>query len=466
MSMTRRSLIVKGALGLAAATQAWTPGEAQEASPNPNATVDLLAPQGKKLARQLYGYSTGALFSNDFALAADPAVKNSARILEPPVLRFNTPSSGVNASQTLTQAVFANGVKHPDWRPLDAWVRNQRAFLGYDGILVFGIGPGGGDTSLSPTVWASYADAIARYFRSIGQEIMYWEVGNECDPMGAQVYSTYFNAIADALHAVDSRYLVGGPVGSWFNGIDLAEFVKHSASSGIGFIDFHSYPVNTSDSLETAYSKAATFGDVGSARQSLAGTPAANLPIALLEYNMNGEQQPDGSYGLPIQGTVKGAVYVALLLTQGFMSDENFVLGGLWDLVSDSNYGAIGNSAQNENDRAIDPQGLYLREAARLLPGDQVAASTTLPNLQILATRDEVGLSIQLVNYDTVNSQSVTIEIQDRSRSEMADPWLRNSILRRWELSAAYPFGQVSYVGSLRDVEVPSQGIVILTAGR
>lgn len=454
MSMTRRSLIIRGAAGLLAAGPSWKLGQAQ-VSPSPNATIDLSAPTGNELQKRLYGYATGALFGNDFALAADPTVEASAKFLNATLLRFNTPASNVDANRTLMQAVFANGVGSPDWTPLNDWVNNHRAFLGSDGILVFGIGPDGGDTSLSPSTWASYATATAQYFRSIGQEVMYWEVGNECDSMGAQTYSTYFNAIADALHAVNSKYLVGGPVGSWFNGIDLAQFVQYSGASGIGFIDFHSYPVNTSDSIETAYSKAATFSDVASARQAIAGTAAAHLPIALLEYNMNSAQQPDGSYGLPLQGTSQGAVYVALLLTQGFMSDTNFPLAAMWDLVSDSNYGAIGNAQENGNDADIDPQGLYLREAASVLPGKQVAASTTLPNLQILATRPGSGLSIQIVNYDTTENQSVTIQIQGGSIS---------GTFRRWELSAANPSGAVSYVNELANVSVPSESIVILTS--
>lgn len=456
MSMTRRSLIVRGAAGILAAGQSWKLVQAQD-SPSPNATVHMSALTGKKLGKRLYGYSTGALFNFDFALAADPAVEISAKSLDLPLLRFNTPSSGVNDSyQNLFQVVFANGVEHPDWTPLRNWVHNHRAFLGSDGVLVFGIGPAGGDTSLTPSVWASYATATAQYFRSIGQDVMLWEVGNECDGMGAQTYSTYFNAIADALHAVNHKYLVGGPVGSWFNGIDLAQFVQYSGASRIGFIDFHSYPVDNSDSIETAYSKAATFSDVASARQVLAGTAAAHLPIALLEYNMNPQEQPDGTWGLPIQGGVQGAVYVALLLSQGFMSDKNFALAGIWDLVSDSNYGVIGNAQQNGNNRDIDPQGLYLREAGHILPGEQVTASTSLPNLQILATRRDSSVSIQMVNYDTGLGQSVTVEVQGGPA---------NTTFRRWELSAAHPSGSVSYVNGLTNVPVPSESIVILSSG-
>jgi hypothetical protein len=83
---------------------------------------------------------------------------------------------------------------------------------------------------------------------------------------------------------------------------------------------------------QTAYERAITFAGVANARKAVAGTVAANLPIGLLEYNMGGARQPNGTYGLAAQGTLKGAVYAALLLTQAFASDLNFTMGGLWDL--------------------------------------------------------------------------------------------------------------------------------------
>lgn len=227
--MTTRRTVLQAAVGLTAAGMTWTWPDVAHAD-QANAHIDLAAPTGRTLHREVYGYASGALLDNDFALAADPIVQHSATQLSAPLLRFNTPV------QTLIQTVFANGVNHPDWTPFDNWVKNRRHFLKSDGRLVFGIGPGAGDTSIPPSVWAAYATATARHFRAIRQEIMYWEVGNECNGMGAEVYSTYFNAIADALHSVNSDYLVGGPVASWWNSIDLRTFVEKSGRSGIGFI--------------------------------------------------------------------------------------------------------------------------------------------------------------------------------------------------------------------------------------
>jgi hypothetical protein len=438
-----RSLRTMGSPALEAySTRSASPDSSQRAS----VTVNLSRATGRTVQPYLYGYATGALLNDDFQLAANGVIESSAKTLAPSLLRLETSAGNI------IQTVFAKGIDRPDWTPFSRWVQHRGNFLKAGSRLIFGIGPGGGDTSLPPATWAEYARATALHFRGIGQEITYWEAGNECDPMGAVVYSQYFNAIADALHSVNRAYLVGGPVASWWNGIDMSTFVSLSGTR-LGFIDFHSYLVNNADSMQTAYERAITFGEVKQARQAVAGTVAAKLPIALLEYNMNGGPQPNGTWGLPVQGTIAGAVYAALLLTQAFASDPRFTMGGLWDLVADSNYGAIANSYDKNSYHAIDEQGWYLRQAARLMPGQQVLATTTAPDLQVLATTSGRRFSIQLVNYNLKKAQSVTVGVGGRTTS---------SPILRWELSAHYPSGHGSTTASLTQVAIPPQSIVIL----
>jgi hypothetical protein len=430
---------------------------AREASPTRSAhrdvgalgsvTVDLWHATGRTIQPYLYGYATGDLCDNDFLLAANGTVESSAKTLALSLIRFNTSES------TIIQTVFANGVSHPNWAPFSRWQQHRANFLGTGSRLVFGIGPNNGNTSLPPATWAQYARATALHFQEIGQQITYWEAGNECDPMGAQVYSQYFNAIADALHSVNGAYLVGGPVASWAEGIDLPTFIKLSGTR-LGFIDFHSYQLSTADSTQTAYKKAATFPDVMSARHAVKGTVAASLPIGLLEYNMNGSPGPNGTYGEPAQGTITGAVYIALLLTQAFGSDPNFTMGGLWDLTTDSYYGAIGNAQAKFSYQAIDEQGWYLRQAARLMPGQQVSATTTAPDLQVIATKSNRRFAIQLVNYNLSQEQSVAISVKGG---------ITGSPNTRWELSSRYPSGHLSTMASLIQVPLPPQSIVILS---
>ena len=422
----------------------------RDASAFGSVTVDLWHATGRTIQPYLYGYATGDLCDNDFLLAANGVVESSAKTLAPSLIRFNTSES------TIIQTVFANGVKQPNWAPFSRWQQHHADFLGNGGRLVFGIGPNDGHTSLPPATWAEYVRATALHFLEIGQEVSYWEAGNECDPMGAEVYSQYFNAIADALHSVDAAYLVGGPVATYWNGIHLPTFVKLSGTR-LGFINFHSYQLSDADSTQTAYKKAATFGDVMNARHAVAGTVAASLPIGLLEYNMNGFPGPNGTYGEPAQGTITGAVYIALLLTQAFGSDPKFTMGGLWDLATDSYYGAIGNAQDKLNYHAIDQQGWYLREAARLMPGQQVSATTIASDLQVLATTSGRRFSIQLVNYNLSEEKSVAISVKGS---------LTGGPNTRWELSAQYPTGHLSTMPSLIQVPLPPQSIVILSGLR
>jgi len=459
-----RQTFLKGMAGAAAAagisalweTGAPARGAGLARSMDPRAAqrfsvkVDLSSATGKTVQPYLYGYATGALLANGCGLAANEAAEGSAETLGPSLIRFNT-SAG-----TIIQTVFAGGPSQPDWTPFAPWVQHRGAFLGKGGRLIFGIGPGSGDTSLPPATWAQYAKVTALYFREIRQEITYWEVGNECDSMSPWLYSQYFNAIADALHSVNRAYLVGGPVASWWNGIDLPAFIGHSGSR-LGFIDFHSYPVDNSNSAQEAYARAVAFPDVMKARRAVAGTVAADLPIGLLEYNMDGARQPNGTYGLPAQGTITGAVYAALLLTRAFASAPGFTMGGLWDLVADSNYGVIANAQRRTNFRAIDEQGWYLRQAALRMPGHQVPASTTAPELQVLATRSDRSFSIQMVNYHLSQERSVTVTVKGRRPG---------SPIARWELSAKDPNGLNSTTASLTQVSVPPQSIVILSGQR
>lgn len=447
-----RNTFLKGAVGMAAlaGTRMWPTAHLSQDARSSAVTIDVAATTGKTLHPFLYGYATGALLDNDVSLAADKVVESTAETLAAPLIRLDT------AGGTLIQRTFARGVAHPDWTHISRWVRHRGDFLRSGGRLIFGLGPSGDDTSITPATWARYARSIASHFREIGQEITFWEVGNECDPMGAAAYCEYFNAVADAVHSVDATSLVGGPVASWWNGIDLPTFVSRSGKR-LGFIDFHSYPVRHTDSAQVALAKAASFVDISSARRAVAGTVAENLPIGLLEYNMYGGKLASGRWGIPAQGTITGAVYVALLLTQSFTSDSGFTMGALWDLVSDSNFGVIGN-AQNKGDyRTVDQQGRYLRQAARFMPGQQVTSTKPGPGLQVIATRNGRHFSIQLVNYNLAHAQSVTVTVIGRKAG---------SSVNRWELSARYPGGHDSTVTSLAPVHVPPRSIVILNGQR
>jgi hypothetical protein len=132
-------------------------------------------------------------------------------------------------------------------------------------------------------------------------------------------------------------------------------------------------------------------------------------------------------------------------------------MAGLWDLVGDSNYGAIGNAQDHNNYRSIDPQGWYLRQAAKFMPGQQLRNTASKSELQVLATRTSGRFSIQLVNYNVHKKLSATIRVQGGKPG---------SRIIKWELSAHYPKGRLSVIQSLDHVTLPAQSIVLLNGQR
>lgn len=176
---------------------------------------------------------------------------------------------------------------------------------------------------------------------------------------------------------------------------------------------------------------------------------------------MNGAPNSDGSRGTPLQGTIVGAVYNALLLSRCFISDSNFTMGGMWDIVQDSNFGAIGNKQNGGDNAAIDEQGTYLMRAAQLLPGKEVSSTTTASNVQILATTRGNQFAIQLVNYDTETDKSATIELVPAHGKG-----LQHGSFTRWELSSQHPHGNVTAIPALTDILLPAESIVIITGSR
>ena len=409
-----------------------------------NVTINFASQTGNAVSKYLYGFSTGPLQDGDggsFAIAANSTFIASAAKLRPTLIRFN-----ITAGTVLNWNNGNTGVMNNFWN-------NYLRFCDPQVRLVMGV-PGGNDTSVSPQTCANWAASFAQAMKNAGTEIMYWEVGNELDGLGPNTYASYFNPVADALHAVNPNYQVGGPVASWWNGIDLGTFAS-LAGSRCAFIDFHLY--GASPGVTPSFNQAASDGTVSAARNQVQGTQLANLPIGVLEYNE--VDVPDSSAAGQTQAQVYGAVWVALLLTK-WVSEETpalsgALMAGLWDMVNDSNYGVIGNQFDGggENYTSIDPQGWYLGYAGQNMAGNIVSASTTQSNLQVMATVSGGKFAIQLVNY---GGSAQTLNI---TASGVTLP----SSLTRWELSQANPNTTTSTIANLSAVVVPAQSIVIVT---
>lgn len=408
-------------------------------------TVNFANQTGSTVSKYLYGFSTGPLQDGDggsFAIAANPAFIASAAKLRPTLIRFNITASIVQS--------FNNG----NTSVMNSFWDNYQKFCDPQVRLVMGV-PGGNDTSISPQTCAQWAANFAKMMKGQGHEIMYWEVGNELDGLGPNAYASYFNPIADALHAVNPDYLVGGPVASWWNGIDLGTFASLSGSR-CGFINFHSYSANPG--TVPSYASAMGGSAVLAARNQVNNTALAHLPIGMLEYNMI--NVPDSSSAGATQAQIYGAVWTALLLmacvTQETAAHSGDLMCALWDIVNDSNYGVIGNqfNGGSGNYTTITPQGWYLGYAGQHMAGSMVAAVTTKSNLQVMATVNGGHFAVQLINYSTSTSQTLNI-----ATSGLALP----ASITRWELSAANPNTTISTLANLTGVVVPAQSIVIVS---
>jgi hypothetical protein len=112
------------------------------------------------------------------------------------------------------------------------------------------------DRRHEPEVDRTDAVNIYRHFADRGVPLKRFIVGNEPDnanldrPMrfNASDYSSRFNMIADALHAIDPAIKVGGPATVAFNSDFMDTFLQTSGGK-VDFVDFHKYPQGGSKTL-------------------------------------------------------------------------------------------------------------------------------------------------------------------------------------------------------------------------
>ena len=418
--------------------------------PNSNLAIHLAATTGKTVPNTLFGFCGGGLVygnnrNNDFDTVFDTKFQASAAKLKPGLIRLNT-----QQTEPLLQNVFANGVGSPNWAWLDNWINNHAGFFNdATSRLVFGIGPAFADTSIDAGTWASWATAVANHLIAAGQECFYWEIGNEPDSMNSGSYCNYFNTIADALHAVNPNYKCGGPVTSYWGGGGLDQPFLSNCTSRIGYIVWHNYGFSgsTTPSSAQAYQQALSYTNIASIRSEVSshGLPTT-IPLSVQEYNM----VLDGGNN----GVFDAAMFSCLFMTGCFQSDPTFTMGAVWDLVGpNGGFPCIGNSFVGDNG-TIDPQGWYLGMAGQLMPGAEVTTSTTLGNLQVLASKTAKTWAVQIANYDTSgNNQTITLGITGGTVGVG---------MNMWQLDAANPSGTTTALTGLT-VACPGPSITILT---
>jgi hypothetical protein len=311
---------------------------------------------------------------------------------------------------------------------------------------------------------ATQAANLARHFRSIGHEIMDWEVCNEWAGGGGQgvalsTYESYFTTIGAALHDINANYKIWGPAELSPGTYDLRQFAN-DVGTACGGVLWHSYDANTdlngnlTDSLAVVYgSKGAQSPNASNTRHALSRTALADVEIGPLEYNLATASPPIWSGNQ--DGTYIGGVWLALILIGMWRSTSNMTVGAIWDIGGDSSFGLIANQQQGSSIGTLSPQGYYLGYAGQHMGGNEVIVTTTLNDMQIVATVRSNNFAIQLVNYDTRNGQAVSIATAGR---------LPRGAIRRWEIGkSSHNAPRIGTQPSLGSISVPSESIVMLT---
>jgi hypothetical protein len=286
---------------------------------------------------------------------------------------------------------------------------------------------------------------VTHFNVTTGNPVHRWILGNEPDNNSIAVseYVAQFNAMYDAMKAVDPTILIGGPAAASFNKTYLTSFLA-GCGSRVDFVDFHAYGEGSSDNLPQAQLLAQTqnyednLNKLRTMIQSAAPGRAASIGMEVGEWNMNWNGAGSVANMYTEFNTVWGALTIGHILNAGGLSmqyaDKNGPLGALYQ--SDmSAYGA----------KLDDPMPVYY--AHGMFTGEglfqhfgavQVAATTTLPLVNVWASDHEKNIVV--VNADPANSQnavfgltgvttgSVEVWRKDPSETALAAPELIGTI--------------------------------------
>lgn len=340
----------------------------------------------------------------------------------------------------------------------DTWVSNIKA-AGGQPMIVLG---GSEDNNFTP----SEAASMVQHFNGAGgsggtSRVNYWVVGNEPGNGGMSIgtYCTLFNASYDAMKAVDPTIKVAGPAWAFFDANTMQSFLN-CAGSKVDVIDYHHYGMGTTylDNA-TALAQTGTWEtEVNQTKAMIAATVparASQIEVQVGEYNWSwrtGDGYPgyngdDRFYqGVATVWAASVAGHIARAGGRGHQySDQNGALGLTFEKNADaSHFGQAIN----------DPMPLY-RALGMFTGGGQfrafgltmVQASTTLPNVEVYASRGEK--SVVLINKGAAASQAATVALNG----------VAGGTAEVWQTNQSAPFAAPTKVATA----VISAGMVSVT---
>jgi hypothetical protein len=433
--------------------------------------VDFANKTSTVLSKNAFGVSSGALGDNSWAAIKNAAFQASAKAMDWPLWRINAISYSPSPASNI-QPFIDNFYK---------CVSDVTQVT-----LVWGV------NGSSASNLASNASAIANYFRSHPDpqghviEPMYWEPLNEVNQQIAiGTYVTYFNQMADALHAINPNYIVAGPVSNYGDTGALSGLISGSNSTRMGMMDFHNYlecsTITSNSNLGTQQGTGhSSEDDVLAFHNTAAGTYAANYPIFQGEWSVEGCSA--GGFDDRAQDPGLGPVMAACWLLKAAYMVSNPYWAAVWDVCLDSQYGLIGGDLNFGNFSSIDAQGYFLSKAAQVMPGTMINGSgkgsgnasgggATGGNGMVVnqgstlycwATANNAKMAVCLVNYGTgtINGQVALSHWPVNSTG--------TSAINLWQIGSNAPAGTLSQVnvtaGITNTVSIPGQSVVILYA--
>lgn len=384
---------------------------------NANTLVDFATPLATPMAPHPFSGTISTYGSEGGSIA------NSA------TQRANLASLGLGMYRVPLQWNGGNIISGAGWGPTDIsgdrWIDAIKG-IGAEPVIVVA---GTSNNNFTP----DDAAALVRHFNP-SDRVAYWVIGNEPNNEGTSVadYCALFNATVDKMKAVDPTIKVAGPAWSYYNAQDLQAFLD-CAGARVDVIDYHHYAMGGSY-LDNATALAQTSSwedEVTQIRRMLAATVparAAQIEVQVGEYHWSwrtGDGYPgwngDDRFYQAVT-TVWGASVAGHIMRAGGRghqyADQNGALGLTFERSSEAtHYGR----------QVTDPMPIY--HGLRMFSGGAlfrgfgataVAASTTLPNVEVFASRQ--GENVVMINKDAGATQLAVIQ-SGGSASSQVDVW-------------------------------------------
>lgn len=428
--------------------------------------IDFGAVTNRTVLSELFGVSSARMGDNRFSIAPSLAFQNAMRVLNPQLLRIDPGALGPTGLR-LFPDTFRNGINSPDWTGWDAFITSAHTFYDISPARLV-VGVDWTDTTITTADFASICSQTAIHLKNtIGGdgspvECKVWEIWPE-SVMPVATYNAYFNAAADALHAVDATYIVIGPAAL---AIDIATHVPSlitaSNATRLNGLGFHDYLYNASTDTVPSDTGLATqvrvINDLNSMTTADTATFASGLPILMGRWNI----EASGALSESRAQDTRGAYFMAAWLMKAFQAASQPLWGAVREAFSDTVYGMIGGSS-HAGGFGIDQQGYLIGQVGSVMPGAEVSATVvnSAQNLFAWATKSGASIALMLINYGTTTY----------SGQVALSRWPINangtSTIHRWEISAANTQGVTSTltvtVGLTAALTVPGQSVVILT---